>query len=154
LSAQRDRRLERGIRELRDFIRDAGGGRIGTPRVEDRTVTVPLQGRDGELYYLEMRIGRYLDEPPSCHFTDEQGERTPRAWPEYDSRGPFRPPLFICTPPTAEFYRYHSERSYQPSEGTLACAVGTIYAALQSPFYRGRFCGERLRRRRPGRRPL
>jgi hypothetical protein len=131
--------LRAGFAELEEFVREVGGGRIGAPRLGRPAVTVPMQARDGELYFLRIHAPRYLDAPPRCTFVDGQGRAVPAAWPAYDSASPFRPPCFICTPPTAEFYQHHPESQYRRELGTLVNAVATIYTALQEPSYRGRY---------------
>jgi chromosomal replication initiator protein len=138
--------LEAGIQELREFVAEVGGSRIGEPDIRGRTIHVPLVARDDERYVLRLEITQYLTRPPRCSFVDARYEPAPEAWPHPDPRGPFRSPNFICTPPTAEFYRYHSERVYSPAEGSLANTVATVFAALNAPEYRGRFHP----RRRPG----
>ena len=130
--------LRAGFADLEEFIREVGGGRIGAPRLGPACVTVPMQGRDGGLYRLRMHVPRYLVAPPRCLFVDERGRPVPDAWPAYHPAGPFRPPNFICTPPTAEFHQYHPEHRYRRETGTLVNAVATIYTALQAPSYRGR----------------
>jgi len=141
--------LEEGLRELAELIRDVGGERIGPPDVHGNRVYVPLTARDGERYILRIIVERYLAEPPRCTFVDEHYQETPAAWPSPDPRGPFRAPTFICTPPTAEFYRYHRDRAYDPGEGTLANTVATIFVALNDVSgYSGRY---RSARRGPAR---
>ena len=136
-----------GVDELREFIRDVGGGRIGEPVVGDHQVDVPLVARDGERYVLRIAVGAYLSEPPSCTFVDEAGRWSVDAWPVSGEGGPFRSPEFICTPPTAEFYAYHPYRVYHYGEGTLATAVAAVFQALQAPEYGGRRSRGRGRRR-------
>jgi hypothetical protein len=135
--------LEQGLADLERFIHEVGGGRIGPLHVQGETVTVGLRAADGELYHLRIVARAYPSRPPSCTFVDADGQPAPSAWPGYNPSGPFRPPNFICTPPTAEFFRYHSERRYEASEGTLVNTVCTIFAALNAPAYRGRFTGRR-----------
>ena len=131
--------LEEGLRELAELIRDGGGARIGPPDVHGSRVYVPLTARDGERYILRMIVERYVAEPPSCTFVDEQYQETPQAWPSPHHGGPFRSPTFICTPPTAEFYRCHRDREYDRAEGTLANTVATVFIALNVPAYNGRY---------------
>jgi hypothetical protein len=126
-----------GLADLREFIREVGAGRIGAPALGRAGVTVPMQARDGALYFLRIFAPRYLEAPPSCTFVDGQGRLLPAAWPAYHPASPFRPPEFICTPPTAEFFRRHPG-GYHQDLGTLVNAVATIYTALQAPTYRGR----------------
>jgi hypothetical protein len=130
--------LRAGLADLEEFIREVGGGRIGAPELARAGVTVSMQARDGARYFLRMHVPRYLEAPPRCGFVDERGGATPEAWPAYHPAGPFRPPNFVCTPPTAEFHRYHPEHPYRPETGTLVNTVATIYLALQAPQYRGR----------------
>ena len=139
--------LAAGVDELREFIRDVGGGRIGEPVVRDNLVDVPLVARDGERYVLRVAVGAYLSEPPSCTFVDEEGGSAADAWPVADEAGPFRSPEFICSPPTAEFYAYHPHRVYHYGEGSLTNAVATVFQALHAPEYRGRGSRRRARRR-------
>ena len=139
--------LAAGVEELREFIRDVGGGRIGEPVVCDHQVDVPLVARDGERYVLRIAVDAYLLEPPSCLFVDEAGACSIDAWPESREGGPFRSPEFICSPPTAEFYAYHPYRVYHYGEGTLANAVATVFQALHAPEYGGRRSRPRARRR-------
>jgi len=141
--------LAAGVDELREFIRDVGGGRIGEPVVGDHQVDVPLVARDGERYLLRIAVGAYLSEPPSCMFVDEKGRSSDHAWPVSGEGGPFRSPEFICSPPTAEFYSYHPHRVYHYGEGSLTNAVATVFQALQAPEYDGR--ARRRARRRWGR---
>jgi hypothetical protein len=136
-------RLEEGLRDLERFIREVGGGRIGPLQVRGATLTVGLRAADDELYHLRIVTRAYPSQPPSCTFVDAEGQPTPTSWPGFNPSGPFRPPHFICTPPTAEFFRYHSERRYEASEGTLVNTVCTIFTALNAPAYRGRFSGRR-----------
>jgi hypothetical protein len=131
--------LGEGLRELREFAREVGGGRIGEAEVAGRQVYVPLVARDGERYTLRLGVGAYLAEPLRCGFVDEARRSTRAAWPYPADDGPFRSPAFICTPPTAEFYEFHSGRVYRPEEGTLTNAVATVFAALHAPEYAGRF---------------
>jgi hypothetical protein len=131
--------LLEGIRELVEFAGEVGGGRIGTPDVRGYDILVPLVARDGERYLLRMRVGAYLAEPVSCAFVDERWRSALEAWPFPAERGPFRSPDIICTPPTAEFYRWHSERVYRRGEGTLVNTVAAVFAALHAPEYAGRF---------------
>lgn len=128
-----------GVDELGEFIREVGGGRIGVPDVRRNLVTVRLVARDGEAYYLRMEVTVYLEQPLGCRFADAHGRDVPEAWPFPALDGPFRSPEFICTPPTAEFYRAHRNRRYRPGEGTFAHTVGTIFAALHAPEYEGRW---------------
>jgi hypothetical protein len=116
-------------------------------------VTVAMRAADGELYHLRIATRAHPTRPPTCTFVDSKGRETAAAWPAYDTSGPFRPPIFICTPPTAEFYEYHSERKYNPGDGTLVNTVGTIFTALNGRGYGGRNDGKRewtqgVRRRR------
>ena len=129
--------LEEGLAELAEFIREVGGGRIGTPNVRGRDVHVPLVARDGERYILRMRVGAYLAEPPRCAFVDDHYAVTEDACPYHAPGTPFRSPTFICTPPTAEFYVFHG-RTYRHGEGSLVATVATIFAALHAPEYAGR----------------
>ncbi len=131
--------LGAGVAELEAFIRDDGKGRIGPAEVRDRQVYVPLVARDGERYVLCITVTRYLAEPPRCEFVDRCHRRTRAAWPYPSDAGPFRSPEFICTPPTAEFYEWHSERVYRHGEGSLVNTVATIFAALHAPEYGGRY---------------
>jgi len=131
--------LGEGLRELAELIQDVGAQRIGPPDVHGDRVYVPLTAGDGERYVLRIVVERYLAEPPRCTFVDDQYRETPEAWPSPHPAGPFRSPTFICTPPTAEFYRYHRDRQYDPSEGTLANTVATIFVALNVPAYQGRY---------------
>lgn len=130
--------LRAGLAELEEFIREVGGGRIGPPSLGRACVSVPMQARDGALYRLRMLVPRYLVVPPRCGFVDEQGRSTPAAWPAYHPSGPFRPPNFICTPPTAEFHHYHPEHPYRPETGSLVNTVATIFTALQAQQYQAR----------------
>ena len=138
--------LAHGVRQLERFIAEVGGGRIEAPRIAPGRVTVPLHARDGERYFLDIRIGSYLAEPPRCGFVDAAGQPAFEAWPAYHPAGPFRPPLFVCTPPTAEFYERHPERTYRHGAGNLENTVATIFAALHDRGYVGR---HRPRRREP-----
>jgi hypothetical protein len=131
-----------GVAELEEFIREVGGGRIGAPRLARQGVTVPMHARDGELYHLRIHVPRYLDVPPRCTFVDARGREVPAAWPAYHPASPFRPPSFICTPPTFEFFAHHGDHRYERDTGTLVNTVATIYTALQAPTYRGRYAGE------------
>jgi hypothetical protein len=146
--------LEQGLGDLKRFMSEVGGGRIGPLTRSGTSLTVGLRAADDELYHLRIVTRAYPTQPPSCTFVDSGGQPTPTAWPAFNPSGPFRPPNFICTPPTAEFFRYHSERRYDASEGTLVNTVCTIFTALNSPDYRGRFsgCREPVRRGRPRRR--
>jgi hypothetical protein len=146
--------LEKGLGDLERLMREVGGGRIGPLHSRGASVTVGLRAADDELYYLRIVTRAYPTQPPSCTFVDSGGQPTPSAWPAFNPSGPFRPPKFICTPPTAEFFRYHRERRYDASEGTLVNTVCTIFAALNSPDYRGRYsgCREPAGRGRPRRR--
>jgi hypothetical protein len=134
-------RLRAGFADLEEFVREVGGGRIGPPHLGRDGVTVPMRAHDGELYHLRIHAPRYLDVPPRCTFVDGQGRRVPAAWPAYHPASPFRPPCFICTPPTWEYYQHHPG-GYHPELGTLVNTVATIYTALQAPSYRGRYAGE------------
>jgi hypothetical protein len=127
-----------GFAELEEFIREVGGGRIGAPRLGRAEVTVSMRARDGQLYFLRIQLPRYLEAPPRCTFVDEHGGFTPQAWPAYHPASPFRPPNFICTPPTAEFHHHHPEHRYRPETGTLVNTVATLFTALQAGSYRGR----------------
>ncbi len=139
-----------GVRELDEFIDEVGGGRIERRSRRGSRVCVAMRALDGELYYLRIDADNYLEEPPACTFVNGAGRQNPEAWPAFDRRGPFRPPHFICTPPTREFFAYHSERSYRHGEGTLVNTVATIYAALNAPEYGGRWTPNSVRvRRRP-----
>jgi hypothetical protein len=133
--------LDAGVRELEEFIAEVGGGRIGPVERRGDTFYVRLVARDGEDYVLriQIQVGSYLEQPPRCGFVDAGYEATDRAWPRPDPRGPFRSPNFICTPPTAEFYRYHRERRYTDGEGSLVNTVATVFAALHAPQYMGRW---------------
>ena len=144
--------LEEGFRDLEMCVREVGRGRMGPLRRQARHIVIGLRAVDEELYYLRIATGNYRVKPPSCTFVDEKGKRAGSAWPAYESSGPFRPPTFICTPPTAEFYEYHDERTYNPKDGTLVNAVCTIFAALNSDAYNGRFDPEKARSRNRGRR--
>ncbi len=146
--------LEQGIGDLVRFMREVGGGRIGPLRRRGASLTVGLRAADDQLYHLRIVTRAYPSQPPSCTFVDSGGQPTPTAWPAFNPSGPFRPPKFICTPPTAEFFQYHSERKYDASEGTLVNTVCTIFTALNSVDYCGRYSGRREppRRGRPGRR--
>ncbi|HET6303821.1 MAG TPA: hypothetical protein VFG80_03500 [Myxococcota bacterium] len=128
-----------GLADLEEFIREVGGGRIGPPTLGRAGITVPMQARDGAIYFLRIHAAHYLEAPPRCTFVDGQGRFVPAAWPAYHPSGPFRPPNFICTPPTAEFHHYHPEHRYQRETGTLVNTVATIYTALQASSYRGRY---------------
>ena len=130
--------LAEGARELERFVAEVGGGRIEPPRVEGERVVVALRARDGERYLLEMQATRYLAAPLRCRFVDESGESAAAAWPADHPLGPFRPPSFICTPPTAEFYVYHPERKYEYGEGSFQNTVATVFAALHGRGYAGR----------------
>jgi hypothetical protein len=147
-----DPSLDEGLRELQACVLEVGKKRMGPIAREADHIVIALRASDDELYYLRVSTRSYLDTPPSCVFVDEKGRSTDAAWPRYDSSGPFRPPTFICTPPTAEFYEYHDERSYDPKDGTLVNTVCTIFAALNGPAYCGRCqpgqAGARNRRRR------
>jgi hypothetical protein len=144
--------LEEGIRDLETCVREVGRGRMGPIRREARHIVIGLRAIDKELYYLRIATRNYRVKPPSCKFVDEKGKSASSAWPAYESSGPFRPPTFICTPPTAEFYEYHDERKYNPKDGTLVNAVCTIFAALNSEAYNGRFEPGKARSRNRGRR--
>jgi hypothetical protein len=146
--------LEQGLGDLERFMREVGGGRIGPLSRTGASLTVGLRAADDELYYLRIVTRAYPTEPPSCTFVDSAGRPTSSAWPAFNPCGPFRPPKFICTPPTAEFFRYHRERQYDAKEGTLVNTVCTIFTALNSTDYRGRYTGrhEPGGRRRPHRR--
>lgn len=102
-------------------------------------VIVALRAADDQLYYLRIATRNYIVKPPSCTFVDAQGRQRAAAWPEYDREGPFRPPIFICTPPTAEFYKYHDDHAYDPKTGTLVNTVCTIFTSLNDAAYCGRF---------------
>jgi len=145
--------LEQGLGDLERFMREVGGGRIGPLSSRGASLTVGLRAADDELYYLRIVTRAYPSQPPSCTFVDSAGQPTPEAWPASNPSGPFRPPRFICTPPTAEFFQYHRERQYDASEGTLVNTVCTIFTALNSGAYRGRCSGRRepARRGRPRR---
>lgn len=149
-TAQERAALREGVRELRAFVRESGGAHVGAPRLRGRHVTIPIVARDGETYHLRIAVDRYLVDPPRCSFVDAAGRPTPGAWPSNEFGGPFRSPHFICTPPTAEFYRAHSDRRYRPEEGTLVNAVATVLAALRAPEYGGRYDPARPRRRGHG----
>lgn len=127
-----------GFAELEEFIREVGGGRIGAPRLERGAITVSMRARDEALYFLRIQVPRYLEAPPRCGFVGEHGRFAPEAWPAYHPASPFRPPNFICTPPTAEFHYHHPEHRYRRETGTLVNTVATLYTALQAPSYRGR----------------
>ena len=133
--------LRAGFADLEEFVREVGGGRIGPAHLGRDGVTVPMRALDGELYRLRIRAPRYLEVPPRCTFVDAQGFGVPAAWPAYHPASPFRPPLFICTPPTWEYYQHHPG-GYHRELGTLVNTVATIYTALQAPSYRGRYAGE------------
>jgi hypothetical protein len=150
--ARRAGDLDEGVAELVRFVGEVGGGRIELPRVEGGRIVVPMRARDDERYLLQIEVTRYLLEPPRCSFVDERGEARCSAWPAYDPAGPFRPPDFICTPPTAEFYAAHMDRVYRFGEGSLENAVATIFTALQGDGYAGR-CEEEWLDRHPLRRP-
>lgn len=138
--------LQAGLAELEEFIHEVGGGRIGPPDPRPDAVYVPLVARDGERYVLRIELTTYLAEPPRCSFVDETYAAAAGAWPHPDPNGPFRSPHFVCTPPTAEFYARHTERRYQPGEGSLVQTVATVFAALHARHYAGRSVGG-LRRR-------
>ncbi len=148
--------LETGLEELERFNRDVGCGRIGPVRVGREHVTVRLRAADDQLYHLRIGTRGYPNQAPSCTFVDARGRPTAAAWPARNVNGPFRPPRFICTPPTAEFYQYHSEREFDARDGTLVNTVGTIFTALNDRAYRGRHDAGRgrapggRRRGRPG----
>ncbi len=148
--------LKTGLEELECFIRDVGRGRIGPVRVGREHVTVRLRAADDQLYHLRIGTRGYPNQAPSCTFVDARGRPTAAAWPARNVSGPFRPPRFICTPPTAEFYQYHSERAFDARDGTLVNTVGTIFTALNDRAYRGRHDAGRgrapggRRRGRPG----
>ncbi len=131
--------LEEGLRELESCIDEIGNGRIGPIQSDRLHITVPMRGSDDELYYLRITTSDYPARASSCTFVDADGASTEGAWPGYDTSGPFRPPVFICTPPTAEFYEYHQERRYDPRDGTLVNLVCTIFTALNGRGYKGRF---------------
>jgi hypothetical protein len=138
------------MRELEALIEEIGNGRIGPAERSLRRVTVPMRASDNELYYLRITTRDYPGKASSCTFVDANGASTAAAWPGYDTDGPFRPPTFICTPPTAEFYEYHPERRYDPREGTLVNLVCTVFTALNGRGYTGRFDEHsRMWRRRP-----
>lgn len=146
--------LADGVRELREFIAEVGGTRIEPPEVRPEGVYVPMVASDGERYLLRIVAERYLAEPPQCAFVDPTYEPTETHWPHPSPDGPFRSPEFICTPPTFEFYRAHSERTYQAGEGTLVATVAVVFAALHAREYDGRYRAadagrRRLRRPRP-----
>jgi hypothetical protein len=130
--------LVAGVAELEEFVLEVGGGRIGAPRLGCGGVTVSMRARDGQLYFLRIQTPRYLEAPPRCGFVDEHGGFAPEAWPAYHPASPFRPPNFICTPPTAEFHHHHPEHRYRPETGTLVNTVATLFTALQAGSYRGR----------------
>ena len=136
-----------GVSELDEFIREVGGGRIARRSRRGNRVCISMRALDGELYFLRIDARNYLEEPPACTFVDASGRERPSAWPGFNPRGPFRPPDFICTPPTREFFSYHPERVYRSGEGSLVNTVATLYAALNAPEYAGRW-GDRPRRRR------
>ena len=136
-------RLEQGLGDLERFMREVGGGRIGPLSRRGASLTVGLRAADDELYYLRIVTRAYPTQPPSCTFVDSAGQLTSTAWPAFNPSGPFRPPKFICTPPTAEFFRYHRERKYDASEGTLVNTVCIIFTALNAPAYCGRYTGRR-----------
>jgi len=131
--------LDAGLRDLREFILEVGGDRIGAPCRDGDRVYVPLVARDGERYVLRIEPTVYLLEPPGCTFVDEQYQPSVEAWPYPSPGGPFRSPSFICTPPTAEFYAHHPERTYRSGEGSLVHTVATVFAALHAPEYVGRW---------------
>ena len=135
--------LDVGLRELDEFVAEVGGGRIGPADRRSDAIYVPLVARDGERYVLRIEPTVYLREPPRCTFVDEQHEATAEAWPYSSPGGPFRSPSFICTPPTAEFYAHHRERTYRSGEGSLVHTVATVFAALHAPEYAGRWGGRR-----------
>jgi len=141
--------LQKGMRELEALIEQIGNGRIGPAERNRLRVTVPMRASDDELYYLRITTRGYPENASSCTFVDADGARTEAAWPGYNTNGPFRPPTFICTPPTAEFYEYHPERDYDPRDGSLVNLVCTVFAALNGRGYTGRFEeGSRMWRRR------
>lgn len=142
--------LDEGFRDLRACVAQVGQGRMGPIQRKAGHLIISLRAADDELYFLRVATRNYVVEPPSCTFVDANGDKIPSAWPAYESSGPFRPPTFICTPPTAEFYSYHDERTYNPKDGTLVNAVCTIFAALNGTTYRGRF--EKRQGRRGNRR--
>lgn len=131
--------LKDGLRELESFIAEIGNGRIGPVQRHGPCITVPMRASDNDLYRLHITTCDYPAKASSCTFVDADGTSTATAWPGYDTSGPFRPPVFICTPPTAEFYVYHRERRYDPRDGTLVNLVCTIFTALNGRGYKGRF---------------
>ncbi len=138
--------LAAGIAELVEFIHDVGADRIGEPEINGRVIYVPMLARSDERFILRITVGDYLAAPPACTFVDDAYEETPTAWPANEVDGPFRSPDFICTPPTKEFFAYHTERTYRYGDGSLAKTVGTIYAALAA--HGGHRYGTRGARRR------
>jgi hypothetical protein len=135
-----------GVRELAEFIRDVGGGRIGTPDVRGRDVFVALPARDGDRYTLRLRISReYLTRPLACTFVDARHRSTSTAWPYPAIGSPFHAPVFICVAPTSEYYESHPEAVYRRGEGTLVDTVAAVLTALQGPTYDGRFTSKRQR---------
>jgi hypothetical protein len=138
---RREQAFEAGVRELAQFTREVGGGRIGRAEVRADGVYVPLQAADGERYVLRIAIApaRYLTAPPSCTFVGPDYRPAHAAWPAPDPRGPFRSPRFICTSPTAEYYRLHPEHPYREGHGSLVDVVGAVFVALHGPGYSGRW---------------
>lgn len=138
-----------GVRELEEFLADAGGDRMRLVRASSDAVWVDLAARDDEVYRLRVRAPRYLVAPPDAVFVNARGAADDcAAWPRDSVGTPFRTfSLGLCTPPTAWFHRVHPERRYRSGEGTLVAVVGTIFAALQAAEYRGRHRGPGRRRR-------
>jgi hypothetical protein len=140
LFGRREEAFEAGIRELAEFTREVGGGRIGPAEVRADGVYVPLEATDGERYVLRVAIApaRYLTVPPSCTFVGPDYRPAHDAWPAANARGPFRSPRFICTSPTAEYHRLHPEHPYRCGQGSLVETVSVVFVALHGPGYCGR----------------
>ena len=103
-SQERDE-FQEGLRELEEFIRSVGSGRIQQPCVRERALIVPMRARDDVLYFLRVEAQNYLSEPPRCTFVDPLGRPGAGGWPARITPG--NPTVFGGSP----FGARHSSRN-------------------------------------------